>query len=154
MHPVQTILWHSLDTPGHDAYGLWREADGWHLARTAVFVQDARPFHLSYQVTCDAAWRTQRGAVTDWLGRDPIALDIRVSRGKVWSLNGREATNANGCTDLNLGFTPATNLIAIRRLKLTVGQEAKADATAAYLEFPELVLGRSEQHYHRVGAER
>ena len=39
----------------------------------------------------------------------------------------------SGCVDLDLGFTPATNLIAIRRLALSVG--ASAEVTAAWLDF-------------------
>jgi hypothetical protein len=55
---------------------------------------------------------------------------------------------AAGCLDIDLGFTPATNLIALRRLALDVGHEA--DAPAAYLAFPELKLERLEQRYHRL----
>ena len=124
------------------------------MAGTAAFVQDAKPCHLAYEVICDATWATRHGKVSGWLGHDLVELDIRVSPDKVWALNGHEAQSANGCTDLDLGFTPATNLIALRRLALDIGQEARAEATSAYLEFPQLVLGRSEQVYRRVSAER
>ena len=51
------------------------------------------------------------------------------------------------CIDLDLGFTPATNLLTIRRLKLPVGQAAKA--RAAWLSFPALALEPLDQMYRR-----
>lgn len=56
---------------------------------------------------------------------------------------------ARGQIDLDLGFTPATNLIAIRRLDLRPGAEIPAPA-AYYLEFL-LELGLVEQTYRRTG---
>ena len=37
-----------------------------------------------------------------------------------------------------MGFSPSTNLVPIRRLSLTVGEEA--DVKAAWLPFPALVF--------------
>ena len=65
-----------------------------------------------------------------------------------WFVNGVEQDQVAGCMDLDLGFTPATNLIAIRRLALKVGQ--RAQAPAAYLAFPKIRLEKLEQNYHRV----
>ena len=39
-----------------------------------------------------------------------------------------------GCIDVDLSFTPATNLFALRRLELKVGEHA--NAPAAYLNSP------------------
>lgn len=52
--------------------------------------------------------------------------------------------------DIDLGFTPATNRVQLRRLSLQVGQ--RAEAPKAYLAFPELTLRRLEHRYHRVAA--
>jgi hypothetical protein len=68
--------------------------------------------------------------------------------GERWELNGTNQPEAAGCIDVDLNFTPATNLIAIRRLALGVGHES--DAPAAWLRFPECTLERLEQRYHRV----
>jgi len=69
-----------------------------------------------------------------------------------WLLNGILQADAAGLVDLDLGFTPATNLIAIRRLDLAVGKESPAPA--AYLPFPALRLERLEQTYKRLDAGR
>ena len=49
--------------------------------------------------------------------------------------------------DIDLGFTPATNLLAIRRLKLSVGEQA--EAPAAWLALPSLKLSVLPQTYLR-----
>jgi hypothetical protein len=65
-----------------------------------------------------------------------------------WMLNGRACPEVTGCDDVDLSFTPATNLLPIRRLRLAVG--AQASVRAAWLRFPELTLELLEQAYTRV----
>jgi hypothetical protein len=52
-----------------------------------------------------------------------------------------------GCVDLDLSFTPATNLLPLRRLDLLVGQAA--EVRSAWLEWPEAVLTPLIQRYAR-----
>ena len=51
------------------------------------------------------------------------------------------------CLDVDLGFTPATNLLVLKRLGLRVGE--RAEAPAAYLKFPGMRLVRLPQTYER-----
>ncbi len=54
-----------------------------------------------------------------------------------------------GCIDIDLGFSPSTNLLPIRRLSLAVG--AEAEVKAAWLPFPSLVFEALPQVYRREG---
>jgi hypothetical protein len=54
--------------------------------------------------------------------------------------------------DVDLGFTPSTNLLPIRRLSLAVG--AEASIRAAWLRFPGLELEPLEQVYRRESEHR
>ncbi len=54
-----------------------------------------------------------------------------------------------GCIDLDLNFSPSTNLLPIRRLALTVGETA--DVRAAWLRFPSFKLEPLPQQYRRIG---
>jgi uncharacterized protein len=58
----------------------------------------------------------------------------------------------NGCDDIDLGFSPATNLLPIRRLELAVG--AKAAVRAAWIRFPELTIEVLDQVYTRLAEDR
>jgi hypothetical protein len=49
--------------------------------------------------------------------------------------------------DIDLGFSPSTNLLPIRRLKLAVGEEA--EVRAAWLSFPSLRFELLSQMYRR-----
>lgn len=141
----QTILWRRLESAGHDACGLWAGDEGWRLAGTAVF---AFPCCLRYEVDCDSSWRTRLARISGWMGSAPVTLVIAGKPGNRWHLNGAEQPTVEGLVDVDLGFTPATNLIPLRRLALAVGQAA--DAPTVYLRFPELRLEPLAQRYHRL----
>jgi hypothetical protein len=83
-----------------------------------------------------------------YIGGYAVDLTIVAMPGKRWQLNGVDQPEVAGCIDVDLNFTPATNLIAIRRLTLGVGHAS--DAPAAWLRFPECTLERLEQRYHRL----
>jgi hypothetical protein len=144
----QLILWSRTDVPGHDACALWDMESGWCLAGTAIFALEGQPCHLAYEVDCDTTWRTRSVKVTGSIGRHVVELTIVAMPGARWELNGMEQPEAAGCIDVDLNFTPATNLVAIRRLALHIGHAS--DAPAAWLRFPELKLEKLQQRYHRV----
>jgi hypothetical protein len=147
---VASILWRRLDTPGHDACRLDRRAAGWRLEGTAVFRHEGVPARLAYYVVCDLAWRTRQGYVQGWLGADSIEWSAARTNAGVWTLNGAIVPNLENCLDLDFGFTPATNLLQIRRLALDEGQVA--DAPAAWLNVPAGPAGTLEllpQRYER-----
>jgi hypothetical protein len=97
----------------------------------------------------DAAWRSRRANIAGFLGNDRIDLRISSIGNARWRVAGKTQDRVAGCIDLDLGFTPATNLLALRRLSLKVGQ--CAEAPAAYLEFPRMRFVRLPQTYERLG---
>ena len=144
-----TILWRRLDLPGHDACALFESDadDGYRLSGTAVFGFAERPCRLQYSVDCDRAWRTRWARVSGWIGKDRVDMVI-VATQQGWHLNSVRQEGMEDCIDLDLNFTPATNLIALKRLALNIGD--KAEAPAAWVSFPEMALERLEQYYHRT----
>ncbi|NJN58067.1 MAG: putative glycolipid-binding domain-containing protein [Leptolyngbyaceae cyanobacterium SL_5_9] len=146
--PNHIILWRRLDLPGHDICRLWKTTAGWQLIGTAVFLCDQMPCLLSYEVSTDVDWRTCDASVSGYVGQSTVALAIAPTQNGHWSINGIEVQEAAGCVDLDLGFTPATNLIAIRRLSLKAGE--RSPSHAAWLDFPSLRLKQLEQQYHRI----
>ena len=143
-----TILWRRLDHPGHEFARVWHEGAGWRLAGVAVFAYDKEPCRLDYSVDCDRYWETCAGNLSGWVGDRPVEITIRREAGGRWWLNGTECTGTEVCTDLDLNFTPSTNLLPIRRLGLGIGQEARV--TAAWLRFPEFRLEPLAQLYRRT----
>jgi hypothetical protein len=147
-----TILWRRLDYSGHDSCCLWKSGNGWQLSGTAIFLFEQKPCLLSYEVHTDSRWKTRIANISGYIGKSIVALTIARTSNNRWSINDKELQNAADCIDLDLGFTPATNLIAIRRLSLAVG--ARSQAPAVWLNFPDFTLKRLEQDYHRLSYDR
>jgi uncharacterized protein len=57
-----------------------------------------------------------------------------------------------GCLDVDLAFTPATNLLPLRRLGLAVGESR--EMTAAWVRFPDLSVEPLAQRYTRLDEHR
>lgn len=148
---VAAILWRRLDAPGHDACRVDRDGSGWRLEGTAVFRHDdGEPARFDYGVACDSSWRSLRGEVAGWLGARRVALTIERSPAGVWALDGAAVPGLERCVDLDLGFTPATNLLPLRRLALAEGEAA--EAPAVWLDVAGGTLAELPQRYERRGA--
>ena len=148
---VETILWKSVPWPGHESARLLARDEGWRLEGAAAFANDGDACRLDYAIRCDRAWITREARVRGWVGTREIDVAIEVADG-VWTLNGVEQQHLAGCVDVDLNFSPSTNLLPIRRLQLDIG--ASADVRAAWLRFPSFALEVLEQRYTRLAEDR
>lgn len=144
----QSILWKGLVFPGHEACQLSYRDSKWYLEGTAVFSHEAEVCQLSYHILCDSGWRTLRVNIEGWLGNNKIYKRIRTDPNQRWWLNEIEVPEVTGCIDIDLNFSPSTNLLPIRRLNLPIG--GKVDLTAAWLKFPGFTLEPLPQQYLRL----
>ncbi len=147
-----SILWRRLDQPGHESACLLFQADSWHLQGTAVFSHGQLPCRLDYHIVCDSTWHTRSGKVAGWVGNRLIEIKLIVTSDQRWLLNEKESREVAGCVDLDLNFSPSTNLLPIRRLNLAVGQER--EVSAAWLRFPGFKLEPLSQLYKRIDETR
>jgi hypothetical protein len=129
-----------------------RSIDGWHLSGVALLAESERPCRVEYDIDCDAHWLTRRCSLRGYIGAAPVTLDLARGPTGEWTVGGRPAVNLTGCDDIDLGFSPATNLLPIRRLGLAVG--ARAAVRAAWVRFPELTTEVLEQVYTRLTQEQ
>ncbi|HEX7337248.1 MAG TPA: putative glycolipid-binding domain-containing protein [Gemmatimonadales bacterium] len=140
------ILWRRLDLPGHDAAALRASPGGVVLSGMAVF-HEGETTALAYAVHCNLAWQTTEATVGGWRGPEPVTLRLRRDAGGSWTLNDVPCPGVQGCIDLDLSFTPATNLLPLRRLALERGQSA--EVRSAWLEWPQVRLTPLAQRYAR-----
>jgi len=144
---VRSIVWRRLDSPGHDTCRLEEHGSGWRLDGAAVVRLGGRPARLTYSATCDASWRAQSGCVRGWIGDRTVEFNVERIAGATWMLDGEDIPAVRDCVDLDFGFTPATNLMQLRRLALECGQAA--DAPAAWLDVSTGNLDVLVQRYER-----
>ncbi len=148
MTTIASILWQGIVLPGHEACRLVSQDSHWRLEGTAVFSYEQQPCQLAYHIVCDQAWRTLSAAVEGWLGKADINVQIKADSSQQWWSNGVEQPEIKGCTDIDLNFSPSTNLLPIRRLNLAIGE--KAAVKAAWLRFPSFNLEVLPQTYERL----
>jgi uncharacterized protein len=148
MEVFETILWRGLFFPGHESCSLFSPGTEWHLRGTAVFSHEQRPCRLDYQIVCDPAWRTISAKVEGWLHHQLIECRIKTNIDGHWWLNEVEQPDIEGCIDIDLNFSPSTNLLPIRRLGLAIGEVA--EVKAAWLRFPSFQLELLPQQYRRL----
>ena len=75
-------------------------------------------------------------------------LSLNVENRGVWRSSGQELREIQGCDDVDLAVTPATNTLAIRRLSLQAG--SSESIIAAWVKFPELTVQPLSQRYTRL----
>jgi uncharacterized protein len=149
---TRSIFWERLDYPGHEAARVERLQNGWFFRGTAVFHIDRRPCKLDYTIQCDEEWRTEEVALDGWFGSELVRHEIKVDSRRHWYFNGAERPELDGCFDIDLGFSPLTNTLPIRRLNLKIG--ALAPVCAAWVPVPGFDLRPLEQIYRRLDVTR
>ena len=143
------VLWRRLDRPGHESARILSRGRELRLSGCAVFAHDGQPCRLDYEVVCDAGWSTLSASVAGWVGASAVDVRVVASADRRWHLNGAECPQVEGCIDVDLNFSPSTNLLPIRRLGLGVGEAA--NVRAAWLRFPQFTLEPIRQLYRRTG---
>jgi hypothetical protein len=146
MRTAAVALWRRLDTVGTDVARLSRRGTGWLLAGTAVFLHDKKPARLNYDLELNPDWTTSRGIIRGFLGENPVEQTI-VRDADGWSMNGTKVPGLEHLHDLDLGFTPATNLPYLRRANLNIGEAI--DRAVAWWEPGVATLQSLPQHYRR-----
>ena len=145
--PARSFRWRRLDLPGSETAHLRQVQKGWALSGEAVAEHENGRFEVSYSILCDTEWRTQFVRVERRHAGESLARTFVVLNARWTSGDHRELPALEGCLDVDLAFTPATNTLPIRRLNLEIGQSA--NVAAAWLSFPDLEIDRLEQVYTR-----
>ena len=150
--PAKSIVYRCIYLNGHEYCRVYSQKEHWRLSGSAVFVRDNKPTRLHYEIECDSAWHTLNAKVFGQHGEDAIDLAIAVDADKRWQLNEEDQPKVLGCIDVDLNFSPSTNLLPIRRLNLALGEQATVKA--AWLRFPSFKLELLEQTYIRLAENR
>lgn len=127
------------------------------LSGTAIVAWDGAPWRIDYDIALDEHGRTRRltigadGVEAASGGAVRVDLVLEADGNGRWSRDGTIVIDDPEAIDSDLGFSPSTNTLPIRRLGLTIGEQR--EIAVAWILFPtfEVVLGR--QVYERL-AER
>jgi uncharacterized protein len=145
---VSSGLWRWRQGTGLERLELARAEAGWALRGVILATSEGQATEVRYDLFCNESWRTQRVGVRlrDAGGERTLSIEAREGR---WYEGEREKDALRGCLDIDLGWSPSTNTLPIRRLDLAVGQKSGL-VTAAWVRFPELALEPLPQEYERL----
>jgi hypothetical protein len=143
------VAWRRFDEIEADEFcTLSVRGGGLSLVGTILGAESGQPIRIEYRVLADA-----RGFTTAVHVRQLVAFDqrsialLRDAKG-AWTVDGKRAAGLRSCTDVDLGCSPSTNSLPIRRLRLGVG--ASRTISAAWIRFPELTVESAAQPYTRL----
>ena len=148
---IHETFWTSARPPGTEYCVVGKESGGWSLSGTVARLMREGAMAATYDIRTDTGWRTKEAHIEQLSeGRyTRVTLDVRRGR---WFVDGRERFDLEGCVDIDLGASPVTNTLPIKRNRIRVG--SKVDLTAAWVRFPTLEVTPLKQSYERVGARR
>jgi uncharacterized protein len=145
---LKTLFWKSIQEGSLEHFSLSRTSDYYVLEGIVLRSYD-KPTRVHYKIITSSSWLTQSVEVL-MIGAEYKSLRLEVTANQEWFLDGKRLEAFTGLVDIDLGITPSTNTLPIRRLNLEVGEQA--ELTAVWIRFPELTIEPLPQRYTRLAA--
>jgi hypothetical protein len=146
---TRRVAWRRSDEVETDELATMTMRDtGLSLVGTVLGAESAIPVRIEYRVMTDGNGVTTAAHVRDLRGFEQRTLTLERNPKGVWLVNGTVERTLKSCSDVDLGCSPSTNTLPIRRLRLAVG--ASQTIQAAWVRFPELTVTKSAQKYTRL----
>ena len=146
---LRRVIWRRmLDDHSFEECVVTAATDGVRIAGHVIAAHDRAPMIVRYDIGCDQAWSARSVTIEQHLGDTQRHLKLERA-GEGWLVGGVRDARLDGCAEPDLGLTPSTNAVAIRRLDLAIGQAA--EIKCAWVKFPALSVEPSLQRYERLG---
>ena len=146
---TRRVAWRRSDEVATDEHCTLTQRDsGLSLVGTVLGSEGGVPVRIEYRVLADAEGLTTAAHVRDLRGFEQRTLVLERGAKGGWSVDGKTVRGLKGATDVDLGCSPSTNTLPIRRLRLAIG--ASKTIKAAWVRFPELTVVKADQKYTRL----
>jgi hypothetical protein len=146
---TRRVAWRRSDDVQADEHcALTVRNGGLSLVGTVLGAEGGVPVRVEYRVMANDAGLTTAVHVRDLRGFEMRVIALARDAKGAWTLDGKAAPALRRCTDVDLGCSPSTNTLPIRRLRLGIG--ASHTIQAAWVRFPELSVVKSAQTYTRL----
>lgn len=145
---MPSVMWTRTDGRGMDRATLQSSPGGHRIGGTAILSIDGTPYEIRYSVLTDELWRTTTVGAHAQMPDGDRRLALSADGTGSWFVGDDPILDLFGAIDVDLGWTPVTNTVAIRRLGLSVGEEQ--EITVARIDFPSHEIERVTQRYRRL----
>jgi uncharacterized protein len=142
---LRLAIWEGIDEWRAEAARVEMRAHGIKAKGTQIGVRH----RLDYELEAPDGWVTRRlhATITTPDGERVLLLEHDGDGG--WRQDGDDAPALAGALDCDLGLSPLTNLMPVRRHALHE-REGGAEIVAAWVAVPELTVHASPQRYEHV----
>ena len=124
---TRRVAWRRSDEIATDEHCTLTVRDGGlSLVGTVLGAEAGSPIRIEYRVLADGAGLTTAAHVRDLRGFGQRTIVLERDLKGNWTLDGGKARALKGCTDVDLGCSPSTNTLPIRRLALGSGSRRRS----------------------------
>jgi uncharacterized protein len=145
---ARELMWASLESPGWEHVRIDDGHPEWNVFDSMLVRVDGGQIRRGgYTLILDKAWRTlELRLMVEQSPGNMTALHFLASGDGMWTdADGRHLPEFDGCIDVDIQWTPLTNTLPIRRMRLTPGQEESI--SVVYIPLPSLEIGVAQQRY-------
>lgn len=149
----QEYLWRAQDVAGVEHVRLDRSHPGWDVFDSMIVREhEGRIVRGGYTLIVDKTFRTLE--VRIMAEQEPgtmAALHLLATGDGTWTdADERRIPSLDGAVDVDIAWSPLTNMLPVRRVDLQPGDER--EITVAYIALPSLEVRPMTQRYTRVDA--
>lgn len=145
---VRSTMWRRIDVHGMEACSINKDGTGNVISGMAIYATQNTPVRIGYSVACTGDWECCAANIDRWVGEDNLKTALQRLEDGRWFANDQVIDGVDALLDIDLGFTPATNTIAIKRLNLGVG--CSSEFTAVWLDDESWTFKPLKQRYERL----
>ncbi|MCJ8010895.1 putative glycolipid-binding domain-containing protein [Paenibacillus sp. KQZ6P-2] len=143
-----TLIWKRLDSTGMEYCTHTLGERIGIIGKVIRSLPDETSF-VDYSVTCDEQGNTEIVTIEYLQQNKKQSMRLEKDSYHRWKRDGIHLPELDGFKDIDIGATPSTNWLPIRRLQLQNGESA--ELTAAWVRFPEFDVLPLKQTYTRLG---
>lgn len=145
---VRSTMWRRIDVDGMEACSIKKHGLGRVTSGMVIYAARNTLVRIKYSVACTSEWKCYTAKIDRWVGANKSTVDLQRLEDGRWSANDQIIVGVDDLLDIDLGFTPATNTNAIKRLNLDIG--SSAELTAVWLDDESWTFKPLKQRYERL----
>lgn len=142
------VMWCSLDGKKFEHVQLRSNKEGILADGLIIHLDAGSSYRIRYRIQCDSAWQVRKVHL-QLLGTSSHELLLHADGKGNWKdKEGHRIEMLDGARDVDIHFSPFTNTLAIRRLKLQQGMAVQTQVV--FINVPDLSVEMARQQYTRI----
>lgn len=139
------VMWRSLDGKKLEHVQLMSNEEGILADGLIIHLDADSSYRIRYRIQCDSAWQVRKVHLQRLDASSQELFLHADGKGKWKNKKGNRIEMLDGARDIDIHFSPFTNTLAIRRLKLKQGIATQTQVV--FINVPDLSFEIARQQY-------